>query len=58
MPTAKNADVAEFLENIADMLEIKGESTFRVRAYRDAARRIESLAEDIQEIVSRGELQE
>ncbi|HUV04436.1 MAG TPA: DNA polymerase/3'-5' exonuclease PolX, partial [Armatimonadota bacterium] len=47
-----------FLENIADMLEIKGESTFRVRAYRDAARRIESLAEDIQEIVSRGELQE
>ena len=58
MPTAKNADVAEFLENIADMLEIKGESTFRVRAYRDAARRIESLAEDIQDITARGELQE
>jgi len=58
MPTAKNADVAEFLENIADMLEIKGESTFRVRAYRDAARRIESLAEDILDIASRDELQE
>jgi len=56
MPTAKNAQIAEFLENIADMLEIKGESTFRVRAYRDAARAIESLQEDIEEIERRGEL--
>lgn len=56
MPTAKNAEVAEFLENIGDMLEIKGESTFRIRAYRDAARSIESLSEDITDIEQRGEL--
>lgn len=58
MPTAKNAQAAEFLENIADMLEIKGESVFRVRAYRDAARAVESLAEDIEDIEKRGALME
>ena len=56
MPIAKNAHVAEFLENIADLLEIKGESVFRIRAYRDAARTIEGLQEDIEEIAERGEL--
>ena len=56
MPAVKNARVAEFLENIADMLEIKGESTFRIRAYRDAARAIESLEEDIEDIEKRGAL--
>ena len=52
----KNTDVAEFLENIADMLEIKGDSVFRVRAYHDAARSIESLNEPIEVIEQRGEL--
>lgn len=58
MPTVRNAAVAEFLENIADMLEIKDESVFRIRAYRDAARRIESLTEDIEDIEKRGALME
>lgn len=56
MPIAKNAYVAEFLENIADLLEVKGESVFRIRAYRDAARAIEGLDEDIEQIAERGEL--
>ena len=56
MPTARNADVAEFLNNIGDMLEIKGESIFRVRAYRDAARAIESTPEDIRDIAEHGDL--
>lgn len=56
MPIAKNAYIAEFLENIADLLEIKGESVFRIRAYRDAARAIEGLDEDIEQIAERGEL--
>ncbi|HAH85836.1 MAG TPA: DNA polymerase/3'-5' exonuclease PolX [Armatimonadetes bacterium] len=56
MPGAENAATVEFLDNIADMLEIKGENTFRVRAYRDAARQIENLTEDIQDILRRGEL--
>ena len=56
MPVAKNAYIAEFLENIADLLEIKGESVFRIRAHRDAARSIEGLDEDIEAIAERGEL--
>jgi DNA polymerase (family 10) len=56
MPTAKNAEVADFLENIADLLELKGESTFRIRAYREAARNIEVQPEDITEIIRKGKL--
>ena len=56
MSTVKNAAVAEFLENIADMLEIKGDSVFRVRAYRDAARQIDMLPEDIEHIEREGKL--
>lgn len=56
MPNIKNSDVAEFLENIADMLDIKGDSAFRVRAYREAARQIESLTEDVQDVIARGEI--
>jgi len=52
----RNTEVAQFLSNIADMLEIKGESPFRVRAYRDAARQIESLAEDVEDIQEQGRL--
>ena len=55
MPVARNGEIAEFLENIADMLEIKGESVFRVRAYRDAARSVESLPEPVQVVIARGE---
>lgn len=47
MPIPKNTDVAKLLEDIADLLEVKGESVFRIRAYRDAARSIESLNEDV-----------
>ncbi|HPO71138.1 MAG TPA: DNA polymerase/3'-5' exonuclease PolX [Armatimonadota bacterium] len=54
----KNAEAAELLQNIADMLEIKGESPFRVRAYREAARAIETLAEPIEAVAERGELEE
>lgn len=47
MPIARNNQVARMLEDIADLLEVKGESVFRIRAYRDAARAVESLDEDI-----------
>jgi DNA polymerase (family 10) len=52
----KNADVSNLLENIADLLEIKGETIFRVRAYRDAARAIESLSEPVEDVLERGEI--
>ncbi|RKY41721.1 MAG: hypothetical protein DRP81_08185, partial [Candidatus Omnitrophota bacterium] len=38
----KNKDVANIFNHVADILEIKGENPFRVRAYRKAAQNIEN----------------
>ena len=42
-----NDDVVRFLEAIANTLEIKGERPYRIRAYREAARRVDVLEEDV-----------
>lgn len=44
--------------DIADMLEIKGESPYRITAYRRAARSLEALTEDVAAIAGRDELEE
>ncbi|MBI4302268.1 MAG: DNA polymerase/3'-5' exonuclease PolX [Chloroflexi bacterium] len=54
----RNREVAGLLENIADLLEIKGESLFRIGAYREAARRIESLTQDIAQMAEAGTLRQ
>lgn len=54
----KNAAVARVLEAIADALELRGEGGFRVNAYREAARNVELLREDIEEIWEEGKLEE
>ncbi len=51
-----NADVAQAFFEIADLLEIGGEKSFRVTSYRRAARAISDLADDITDIAARGEL--
>ncbi len=43
----KNQEIVRIFNDIADLLEIKGENPFRVRAYRRAALNIESLSTDI-----------
>lgn len=52
----QNRAVAQRFALIADLLEIKGESVFRVNAYRRAARAIEGLTEDVAAIAARGSL--
>ena len=47
-----NDKISEILNKTADLLEIKGENTFRIRAYRNAARMIESLTHNISDMVS------
>ncbi len=42
-----NRQIAQIFEDIADMLEIKGENVFRIRAYRRAAQNIDGLARDV-----------
>lgn len=44
----KNHEIARLFDRMADLLEVKGENRFRIRAYRRAALNIESLTEDIE----------
>ncbi|MBI5026519.1 MAG: DNA polymerase/3'-5' exonuclease PolX [Nitrospirae bacterium] len=46
----KNQEVARIFNAIADILEIKGENPFRIRAYRRAAQNIEGLPKDVAEV--------
>jgi DNA polymerase (family 10) len=43
----KNAEIANIFNAMADLLEIKGENPFRIRAYRKAAFTIGSLGKDV-----------
>ena len=52
------AHVGEVLEHIAQLLELKGENPFKIRAYTNAARALESLSEPIKKIVEEGRLGE
>lgn len=53
----KNREIAKILYEIADFLEIQ-ELQYKPQAYRNAARNIESLSEDIEDVYERGELDE
>ena len=46
----KNQEVARIFNAIADILEIKGENPFRIRAYRRAAQNIEGIPKDVAEV--------
>ncbi|MCH8003294.1 MAG: DNA polymerase/3'-5' exonuclease PolX [Nanoarchaeota archaeon] len=54
----KNHEVAELLRNIAQLLEIKNELIFRIRAYEKAALVIENLDEDIEDVWKQGKLED
>lgn len=46
----KNQEIARVFNEIADLLEIKGENPFRVRAYRRAAQNIDGLPQAVEDI--------
>lgn len=54
----KKFDIANIFYSIADILELRGENLFRIRAYRKAARNIESLAKDLKELSQKERLEE
>lgn len=58
MTEMKNQDVARIFNDIADLLEIKGENPFRIRAYRKAAINVESLTQAIEDVADKDALQE
>jgi DNA polymerase (family 10) len=43
----KNQQIAKIFNEIAELLDLKGENVFRVRAYRRAAQNIDGLSKDI-----------
>ena len=50
----QNAEIAAMFDQTADLLEIKGENQFRVRAYHRAARTIDGLPQSVRSMLSKG----
>jgi DNA polymerase (family 10) len=53
MPVHNN-DIAVVFEEIADLLEIEQANPFRIRAYRNAARTIQGLGEEVRDLIKKG----
>ncbi|MFH1562029.1 MAG: DNA polymerase/3'-5' exonuclease PolX [Nitrospirota bacterium] len=54
----KNTQIANIFNRMADILEFKGENSFKINAYRNAARVIQNLTEDIEILANEGKLRE
>ncbi|MDP3091423.1 MAG: DNA polymerase/3'-5' exonuclease PolX [Nitrospira sp.] len=50
-----NADIAADFDELADLLEIEGANPFRIRAYRNAARTMRDLPQDVAAMLKKGE---
>jgi DNA polymerase (family X) len=53
-----NTDVTASLREIAELLELKGESSFRIRAYENAAKAVSNLTVDVRTLAASNELTE
>ena len=53
----KNREVADLFDRIADALEIKGETGFKVVAYRKASRILQDMTEDVETVAREGRLE-
>ncbi|MDH5695294.1 MAG: DNA polymerase/3'-5' exonuclease PolX [Dehalococcoidia bacterium] len=54
----KNKEVAKVFEDIADLLELKGENPFKIRAYQKVVRSIEHLPVEVEQLVKEDRLKE
>jgi DNA polymerase (family 10) len=54
--TPAKTDVARVLDDMASILDILGENPFKVRSYENAARAVENLPGDLDEMIASGEL--
>ena len=46
------------LNRIADLLEIKGENFFKIRAYREAVRQLDNLTTEVEDLIRQGRLKD
>ena len=51
---AHNAEIAELFNRYATLLEMQGENPFRIRAYHNAARTLENLPRDVNQMIGEG----
>ncbi len=54
----KNSEIARVFEDIADLLKIKKDNIFKIRAYKRAAGSIEQLSVNVEQLVAEGKLKE
>ena len=54
----KQHEIATVFSQMADLLELRGENPFRIRAYRRAAQNLESFSGDLGRLAQAGRLQE
>ncbi len=54
----KNSAIAKVFQEIADLLELKEENPFKIRAYQKVARTIENLPVEIEQVMKEGKLRE
>lgn len=50
------ADIVNVLESIAVLLEIKGDNPFKIRAYQSGARALETMENDLGQLIAEGKL--
>ena len=53
-----NAEIAAIFDDIADMLKLKKDNIFKIRAYQKVARAIEELPVAVEQLVSENRLHE
>jgi len=54
----QNAEIAQVFFNIAELLKLKKENIFKIRAYEKAAHAIEELPLDVDKLAAEGRLRE
>ena len=52
LPSMNKDEIAQIFENIARLLELKGENPFKIRAYNHAVKALETLSEPIETLVA------
>ena len=49
-------DIIDLLERIGTMMEIKGENPFKIRAYFAGARTLQTMEDDLSDVIAEGRL--
>ena len=54
----KNSEIARVFQDIADLLELKRENIFKIRAYQKVVRSVEHLPVEMEQLVAEDRLKE